>query len=326
MPPVQVILLNLGTPAQPDTRSVRQFLKQFLSDPRVVEVPRLLWWLILRLFVLTFRPVRVARLYQSIWTAQGSPMRVILERQVAALQARYPLQIIRVGHAMTYGDPVLADVLNEQMRQGVSRIVLLPLYPQYSASTTAPILDQLADWFKRQRNLPQVRYVRDYHTHPAYIEALAVSVEAFWQEHGRADRLLLSFHGIPQDYYRKGDPYPDECTETAKQLAERLGLEKNAWAMSYQSRFGAQVWMQPYTDRLLEEWGRGGVASVQVLCPGFSADCLETLEEIAEQNREVFLEHGGTFYHYIPALNDRAEHIDLLKALVDHEIAGWIET
>ncbi len=325
MAAVRVVLVNLGTPAQPDSRSVRQFLKQFLSDPRVVEVPRLIWWFILRLFVLTFRPARVAKLYQSIWTAQGSPMRVIVEQQVSALQARYPLGQVQVSHAMTYGTPALADVLTEQIKQGYHRILLLPLYPQYSASTTAPVLDQLADWFKSHRNLPQVRYVRDYHDHPAYIEALAVRVESFWQEHGRAERLLMSFHGIPQDYYRKGDPYPDECTVTANKLAERLGLEQNAWAMSYQSRFGAQVWMQPYTDQLLQKWGEGGVASVQVLCPGFSADCLETLEEIAEQNRELFLEHGGKSYQYIPALNDMPAHIDLLSALIEQEAAGWIQ-
>ncbi len=325
MAAVRVVLVNLGTPVQPDSRSVRQFLKQFLSDPRVVEVPRLIWWFILRLFVLTFRPARVAKLYQSIWTAQGSPMRVIVEQQVSALQARYPLGQVQVSHAMTYGTPALADVLTEQIKQGYHRILLLPLYPQYSASTTAPVLDQLADWFKSHRNLPQVRYVRDYHDHPAYIEALAVRVESFWQEHGRAERLLMSFHGIPQDYYRKGDPYPDECTVTANKLAERLGLEQNAWAMSYQSRFGAQVWMQPYTDQLLQKWGEGGVASVQVLCPGFSADCLETLEEIAEQNRELFLEHGGKSYQYIPALNDMPAHIDLLSALIEQEAAGWIQ-
>ncbi len=325
MAAVRVVLVNLGTPAQPDSRSVRQFLKQFLSDPRGGEVPRLIWWFILRLFVLTFRPARVAKLYQSIWTAQGSPMRVIVEQQVSALQARYPLGQVQVSHAMTYGTPALADVLTEQIKQGYHRILLLPLYPQYSASTTAPVLDQLADWFKSHRNLPQVRYVRDYHDHPAYIEALAVRVESFWQEHGRAERLLMSFHGIPQDYYRKGDPYPDECTVTANKLAERLGLEQNAWAMSYQSRFGAQVWMQPYTDQLLQKWGEGGVASVQVLCPGFSADCLETLEEIAEQNRELFLEHGGKSYQYIPALNDMPAHIDLLSALIEQEAAGWIQ-
>ena len=212
MAAVRVVLVNLGTPVQPDSRSVRQFLKQFLSDPRVVEVPRLIWWFILRLFVLTFRPARVAKLYQSIWTAQGSPMRVIVEQQVSALQARYPLGQVQVSHAMTYGTPALADVLNEQIKQGCHRILLMPLYPQYSASTTAPVLDQLADWFKSHRNLPQVRYVRDYHDHPAYIEALAVRVESFWQEHGRAERLLMSFHGIPQDYYRKGYPDPPRPT------------------------------------------------------------------------------------------------------------------
>ena len=322
-----VVLVNLGTPEQPTPAAVRRFLRQFLSDSRVVELPRWLWWFILNLFILPFRPRRVAKLYQSIWTELGSPMRVILQRQQRALSLalaqRDTSHSWQVQAAMTYGNPSLAATLDDLLASGVKRLVVFPLYPQYSATTTAPIMDQLGLWLCRQRNQPAIRFVRDYHDHPAYIQALAQHVRDFWQVHGRADKLLMSFHGIPQDNYRRGDPYPDECRTTAQALAESLQLPAEAWLMSFQSRFGAQVWMQPYTDVTLKSWAEQGVQSVQVICPAFSADCLETLEEIAEQNRDVFLEHGGKRYDYIPALNESPVHIQALAERLLQESAGW---
>ncbi|NNM50949.1 MAG: ferrochelatase [Pseudomonadales bacterium] len=322
-----VVLVNLGTPEQPSPASVRRFLRQFLSDTRVVELPRWLWWLILNLFILPWRPRRVAKLYQSIWMEQGSPMRVILQRQQQALSLwlaqNETLHSWQVLTAMTYGEPTLAAALDHLVASGSSRLVVFPLYPQYSATTTAPIMDQLGQWLRRQRNQPSIRFVRDYHDYPAYIQALAQHVRDFWQEQGRPDKLLMSFHGIPQDNHRRGDPYPDECRVTAQALADALQLPEGAWLMSFQSRFGAQIWMQPYTDVTLKNWAEQGVESVQVICPAFSADCLETLEEIAEQNREIFLDHGGKYYSYIPALNDSPVHIQALAERLLQESAGW---
>ncbi len=321
-PGLGVLLVNLGTPERPDAASVRTYLRQFLSDPRVVELPRWLWWVILRCFVLTFRPRRVAALYRSIWTEQGSPMRVILDAHRQQLAQRWQGRAL-VKAAMCYGAPAIATQLDELLAAGVDRLLVLPLYPQYSATTTAAVLDQVGDWMRARRNIPQLRFVRSYARHPRYIAALADSVRRYWQEHGRAERLLMSFHGIPQDYYRKGDPYPDECRQTALALAAALQLEDGDWQMSFQSRFGAQVWMQPYTDKLLEAWGRSGVAHVQVICPAFSADCLETLEEIAHTNRETFLHAGGRAYGYIPALNTDPLHLDLFDELITTQTAHW---
>lgn len=319
-PRLGVVLVNLGTPDAPTPTAVRRYLRQFLSDPRVIEVPRPLWWLILNLFILPFRPRRVATLYASIWQDGDSPMRRILQEQVqalaASLTAALPQADIRVRAAMTYGGPALAAAMNELREAGVEKVVLLPLFPQYSATSTAAAYDALTRWLNRQRNLPALTVIKDYFAHPRYIAALADSVKEHRQRHGGADRLLFSFHGIPEAYAQKGDPYPERCRATAAKVAEALQLPPDAWACSFQSRFGRQPWVQPYTDALLQEWAQSGVGAVQVLCPAFSADCLETLEEIAEQNRELFLHAGGSAYQYIPALNTRPDHIELLTALV----------
>ncbi|MEB3767025.1 ferrochelatase [Acinetobacter sp. MD2] len=317
-PKVTVILANLGTPDAPTVPAVREFLKEFLSDSRVIEIPKLLWQIILRGFILPFRPKRVAHAYATIWGQQASPMREILLAQTAAVKAQllaqYPEFELNVLPAMTYGTTGLRDCLGELAPQ--QHLILLPLFPQYSATSTAPQYDILADWVKKQRHLPGLSIIRDYHQHPLYIQALANSVRAFQQQHGVPEKLLMSFHGIPQPYADKGDPYPEQCHRTATLLAQALGLTEQEWAISFQSRFGKQEWVKPYTDALLQQWAEDGVQSVQVLSPAFSADCLETLEELALQNAELFTQAGGGSYAYIPALNTLPEHVKLLEHLV----------
>lgn len=324
---VGVLLTNLGTPDAPTPRAVRRYLKQFLWDPRVVELPRPLWWLVLHLVILNTRPRRSAHAYGKVWTEQGSPLLVIARRQLAALQqvleTRLP-QPVPVELAMCYGNPSIAGGLAALQAAGVRRILVLPLYPQYSATSTAAIFDAVTTELRHWRALPELRFVNDYHDHPAYLAALAGSVRAFQEEHGRPDRLLLSFHGIPQDYADQGDPYPGQCDVTAQRLAETLGLGEEAWMYSFQSRLGPKDWLRPYTDRTLEKLAREGTKHVQVLCPGFSADCLETLEEIAMENRDVFLQAGGVTYEYIPCLNDAAGHIELMAQLVEQHTSGWL--
>lgn len=316
-----VVLANLGTPDAPTTTAVRRYLREFLSDTRVIEVPRPVWWLVLNLFILPFRPARVARLYQMIWDKEGdSPMRRILKEQCEKLQiqlaAAMPSADIEVVPAMSYGNPSIAAAMDGLLQKGIEQIVVLPLFPQYSATSTAPVYDAVARWQSTRRNLPSIVIIKDYYRHPIYIAALAASIQSHRRQVGATEKVLFSFHGIPQAYADKGDPYPDRCRETAAMVASALGLDRDAWECSFQSRFGRQEWVKPYTDATLEAWGSGGVSSVQVLCPAFSADCLETLEEIAGENRHNFLNAGGKRYEYIPALNTRPDHIALMLALV----------
>lgn len=312
-----IILANLGTPDAPTPTAVRAYLREFLSDTRVIEIPKLIWQVILNCFVLTTRPKRVAEAYDSVWTADGSPLLAILKQQAQDLQTRLSHQGIHtpVYAATTYGNPSIKSVMAQLMAEGVESFVVLPLFPQYSATSTAAAFDKIFKLMLDTRNVPQLQLIKDYHDHPLYIEALAQSVERYWQAHGRADKLLMSFHGIPKPYADKGDPYPEQCRTTAMLLADRLGLASDAWAISFQSRFGAQEWLKPYTDELLAEWGQAGV-SVQVMSPAFSADCLETLEELAVENRDHFLQAGGKSYDYIPALNTDPLHIDMMADLV----------
>lgn len=329
-PRLGVVLVNLGTPDAPTPSAVRKYLRQFLADSRVIAAPMFLWWFILNLFILPFRPRRVAPLYAGIWKDGDSPMRLILREQcarvAAELAAAMPAADIRVEAAMTYGQPALTDALARLQAAQVEKIVVLPLFPQYSATSTAAAIDVLGKWLARQRNLPAVTVIKDYFAHPLYIAALAASIEEHWAAHGRSARLLFSFHGIPQAYADKGDPYPERCRATAALVAEHLKLPVDAWAVSFQSRFGRLPWVQPYTDVLLAEWAAAGVGSVQVICPAFSADCLETLEEIAGENRELFLHAGGGSYQYIPALNSRADHIALFTALVQPHLEAHLRT
>ncbi len=316
-----VLLINLGTPDAPTPEALRRYLAEFLSDPRVVDLPRWRWMPILHGIILRTRPARSARAYARIWTEQGSPLRLYSEALAVALEAslRIPVRI-----AMRYGCPSVATSLAQLRQVGVQRLIVLPLYPQYSATTTASAYDALAAALRREAHVPEIRFLGDYHCHPAYINALASRIEAHWREHGRSERLLLSFHGIPQRYAAAGDPYPQHCEGTARALAQRLRLGEGQWAMSYQSRFGREPWLQPYTDETLARWPGEGVRSVDVVCPGFATDCLETLEEIAMENRDAFLQAGGETYRYIPALNDHPEHVALLEGLVREGGKGWL--
>ncbi|WP_317622655.1 ferrochelatase [Ketobacter sp.] len=326
--PFGVMLVNLGTPENPDAASVRKYLAQFLSDPRVIRVPRLLWWLILHGIILRVRPAKVARLYQTIWTDEGSPLMAISRRQQAALQTRLTAlhgSEIPVELAMSYGEPSITTAGRALANRGARRILVLPLYPQYSSSTTAAVFDGLANALQRCPDLPEILFIRDYWQRDDYLQALADSVQTFWDEHGRPDRLLMSFHGIPQRYEDSGDPYPSLCRQTAAGVAAKLGLDEQQWSESFQSRFGREEWVKPYTDELLQTWGQDdAINRVDVLCPAFAADCLETLEEIEEQNKVVFLEAGGKQYHYIPCLNDQPAHIEVFANLVLERAKAWL--
>ncbi len=324
-----ILLVNLGTPDAPDRASVRRYLKEFLWDPRVVEGSRIAWWLVLNLVILNTRPGKSARAYQKIWTEQGSPLLLIsreqeqaLARRLAAADGQGPV----VALGMRYGAPSIAEGLRQLREAGARRILVLPLYPQYSATTTASIFDAVTRELRAWRWLPELRFINHYHDEPAYIAALADSIRDWQQTHGAAEHLLMSFHGIPQEYFDKGDPYYCECQKTGRLLAEALALDNAEWTLSFQSRLGPRQWLQPYTDKTLQTLAARGVESVQVLCPGFAADCLETLEEIAMENREVFLAAGGERYEYIPCLNAQDAHIEMLAGLVRRHLAGWPET
>ncbi|HCC6222733.1 TPA: ferrochelatase [Klebsiella pneumoniae] len=308
-----ILLANLGTPDAPTPGAVKRYLRQFLSDKRVVDTSRLLWWPLLRGVILPIRSPRVAKLYQSVWMEEGSPLMVYSRRQQQALAARLPDTPVALG--MSYGSPSLASAVEDLLAQGVEHIVVLPLYPQYSCSTVAAVWDELARILAKKRAIPGISFIRDYAEHPDYIHALAASVRASFAVHGEPDLLLLSYHGIPQRYANQGDDYPQRCRDTTRELVSALGLPPERVMMTFQSRFGREPWLTPYTDETLKMLGEKGTKHIQVLCPGFAADCLETLEEIAVQNREIFLEAGGKQYEYIPALNADAAHIEMMVNL-----------
>ncbi len=321
-----VLMVNLGTPDSPSTGDVRRYLDEFLSDPRVIEMPRLLWMMILHGVILRIRPRRSAHAYKQVWTEQGSPLLAISKRQAAALQqaleGHEPGQV-KVALAMRYGSPSIRDGLHELRAANCRRMLVLCMYPQYSATTSASVFDAVSEELRGWRWVPELRFLNQYHDDAGYIEALAGSIRDHWNEKGQAEKLLFSFHGIPKEYFLNGDPYYCQCQKTARLVVQRLGLEEGQWQLSFQSRVGAKEWLKPYTDHTLKEWGAAGVNGVQVVCPGFSADCLETLEEIAVENRDYFLQAGGREYDYIPALNDDARHIAALADLVRRHLAGW---
>jgi ferrochelatase len=321
-----ILLVNLGTTAAPTRDAVRRYLAEFLWDPRVIELPRPLWWLILHGVILRLRPARVARAYQSIWSDQGSPLLAISERLTGMLQQRLTQQTpqrLEVALAMRYGQPSIDKALQTLRERGMRRLLVVPMYPQYSATTTATVFDEVARVLRSWRWVPELRFIQHYHDHPKYIAALAGSVRAHWQEKKQQGKLLMSFHGIPKRYFLAGDPYFCECQKTARLLAERLGLKDDQWKLTFQSRVGREEWLKPYTDKTLAEWGKHKLQRVDVICPGFSVDCLETLEEIEQQNRELFQSRGGGEYSYIPALNDSRAHLDLLAELVSTHMQVW---
>ncbi|TCK17960.1 ferrochelatase [Thiogranum longum] len=323
-----VLLVNLGTPDKPDAPSVRRYLAEFLWDPRVVEIWRPLWWLILHGVILRIRPRKVAALYRSVWTPEGSPLLVIPQKQterVAKKLAGIVPGRVETVLAMRYGSPSIQEGLETLRQRGARRLLVLPLYPQYSATTTASVFDEVTRVLGQRRLVPGLRFIQHYHDDPAYINALAASIREHWDVHGRPDKLLMSFHGIPRRCLLAGDPYFCEVQKTGRLLAETLGLEDDQWFLAFQSRFGREEWLKPYVDQTLRDWGAAGVGRVDVVCPGFSADCLETLEEISVQNRETFIESGGSEYHYIPALNERQDHIEALSQLLVRNMAGWDE-
>ena len=327
-PRVGVLITNLGTPEAPEKGALRRYLGQFLWDPRVVEIPRLLWWLILHGIILRLRPSRSAAAYRQIWTDRGSPLMVNTQDQAQALrqhlQARHGDRVL-VEFAMRYGQPDIASTVQGMLDRGVDKLVVLPLYPQYSGPTTGSTFDALAADLGRRRWVPQLRFVAQYHDHPAYIEALAQSILAYRKVHGSADKLVFSYHGEPRRCLDLGDPYFCQCHKTTRLVVEHLGLAEDAYLTTFQSRFGKAEWLQPYTDATLKSLPGSGVKSVQVICPGFSADCLETLEEIGVENRDYFLQAGGERYEYIPCLNSDAEHITALAAVLEDNLQGWLE-
>jgi ferrochelatase len=323
-----VLLINLGTPEAPTREAVRTYLKEFLSDPRVVEIPPIVWQPILRLFVLTTRPKASAARYAQVWMPEGSPLKVYTQRQAKLLHGylgeRFS-QPVLVDYAMRYGTPSIGDQLRALLSRGCSRILLLPLYPQYSASTTATAFDAAYATLAEMRNQPELRTVRDFHDDAGYVDAIAARAREYWSKHGDPGVVVLSFHGVPKRSVQRGDPYAQECATTARRLAASLGLAESDYRLTFQSRFGRAEWLKPYTYDVLAELGREKAARVDVLCPGFVSDCLETLEEIAIENKALFLNAGGREFHYISCINDRHEWISALADLAERNLRGWID-
>ena len=320
-----VLFCNLGTPDEPTAPALRRYLAQFLSDPRVVEIPRLVWMLILHGIILRVRPAKSAAKYASVWMPEGSPLKVWTERQAKLLQGYLGERGHRVivRPAMRYGNPAIAATLDALKAEGVNRVLVLPAYPQYSGATTASVIDDVSRWALRTRHLPELRFVNRYHDDPGYIAALADSVRQHWQRHGRPELLLMSFHGMPERTLHLGDPYFCECQKTGRLLAEALGLSKEQYLVTFQSRFGKAKWLEPYTEPTLRERAAAGLKKVDLICPGFAADCLETLEEIALEARQAFVEAGGREFHYIPCLNDSPAGMRMLADLAERHLQGW---
>ncbi|MFA7552958.1 MAG: ferrochelatase [Spongiibacteraceae bacterium] len=325
-----IVLMNLGTPTEASEKAVKDFLREFLSDRRVVEVPRLLWMIILHAIILTFRTPRVTKAYQKIWGDGGSPLRLTTKSQAEKLQQYLQLQqsqssnqqnaatsLAEVHYAMTYSGPSLEDKVQQFEREGIDHIVVLPLYPQFSATTTGSIYDQVASIGSKRRNIPQIHIIKQYFDHPLYIKALADTVVSQWQNTGKPEKLVMSFHSIPQAYVDDGDPYYQQCLATAALLAEALGLDQDDWLITFQSRLGYAKWLSPYTSDALKQLAQNNIKHVDVICPAFAADCLETLEEIKIENCEIFMEQGGEVFNLIPCLNDSPLHIEMMASIVN---------
>lgn len=324
-----VLLVNLGTPEAPTAAAVKPYLKEFLSDPRVVEIPKAIWWMILNGVILNTRPKKSAAKYASIWLPEGSPLKVHTARQAVLLQGylgeRIKPATVVVDYAMRYGNPSIPSVLAKLKAQNCQRILLVPMYPQYAASAGATVCDKVFDELQKMRNVPALRTIKHFHDHPGYIAATAQNVRDYWTLHGRPDMLVMSFHGVPQYTLDKGDPYHCECHKSGRLIAEALGLSREQYTVSFQSRFGRAEWIKPYTTATLKKLGQQQTKRVDVICPGFVADCLETLEEIAQEGKEDFQHAGGGEYHYIPCLNERNDWIHALTDLVMDNLHGWLD-
>lgn len=320
-----VVLINLGTPDAPTTPEVRRYLKEFLSDHRVVEIPRVIWWFILNLIILPFRSSKSAEKYASIWSKDGSPLKIHTEKQAMLLQGYLGERghDVRVVYAMRYGSTNIPEVLSKLKTEGYDRILILPAYPQYSATTTAANFDAVVGHYQQVRNIPELRFVRNYHDHAAYIQALKHSILHYWQSNGRPEKLVMSFHGLPKAFLLRGDPYHCECYKTARLLAEQLGLSKEQYVVTFQSRLGRAEWLQPYTAPSVQALAKQGLKRIDVVCPGFIADCLETLEEIAMEVKRDFINAGGKEFHYIPCLNESQEWLRGLAEITEQHLSGW---
>ncbi|MEM7467616.1 MAG: ferrochelatase [Pseudomonadota bacterium] len=325
---IGVLICNLGTPAAPTPTAVRKYLAEFLSDKRVVELSDWLWKPILHGVILRIRPSRSAAAYQQVWSANGSPLLDISKQQVAAIQSAleqtHP-ETFTAALAMRYGEPSISAGLQSLRDAQVRKIIILPLYPQYAAATTGSVFDAVSKEISQWRWVPEIHFVNEYHSDTRYLDALASSLEDYWQAHGKGERLLMSFHGIPEEYFLAGDPYFCHCQATAREVANRLELTDKDWQISFQSRVGRKRWLQPYTDKMVATLAKDGVKRLDIICPGFAADCLETLEEIAMQNAEIFHEHGGDDLHYVPALNADTAHINFLRDFIVEHCQTWVD-
>lgn len=324
-----VLLINLGTPDAPTAQALRPYLKEFLSNPRVIEIPKLVWWPILHGFILPFRPKASAEKYAKIWMPEGSPLKVHTERQTKLLRDELHRRLQNppmVEYAMNIGKPSVATVLSKMQEQGCERILIIPLFPQYAASSTAAAMDNVFAALSHMRNLPSIRTVKQYHDYPGYIAALAQNVRDYWDVNGRPDKLIISFHGTPRASLDKGDPYHCACQKTGRLLAETLALDTNQYSVCFQSRFGKAKWLTPYTAATVMQLGKEQTRRVDVVCPGFVSDCLETLEEIAMEVKDTFIQAGGKEFHYIPCLNERSDWIQALADITCIHLQGWLET
>jgi ferrochelatase len=311
-----VLLVNLGSPDAPTRPSVRRYLKEFLSDPRVVNLPRALWWIILHFLVLPFRSGKSAKTYQQVWTEEGAPLILFTRKLTEKVAGRFNNKQIQIEMAMRYGEPRIAKILELFKQQKIERLLVIPLYPQYSSTTTASVYDEVFRKYLSEKYIPETHFINDYHFHPLYIKGVADKIKEAWQLYQKGDLLILSFHGLPAKLSEWGDPYENQCHTSGKLIAEQLNIEDTAWKIVFQSRFGKAEWLQPYCVDTLRELPIQGIKNIDIVCPGFSVDCLETLEEIAMTNRAVFLESGGESFRYIPALNADDSHVELLENLI----------
>ena len=323
---IGILLVNLGTPDAPTTSAVRKYLAEFLADPRIVEIPRVIWWIILNLIILNIRPKKSRDLYKKIWSEDGSPLLVISKKIIYKLRLSKNISSnknLSIDLAMRYGNPSIKKALENFKENNINKLAIIPMFPQYSAATTASIFDKISSEIKMWRNLPDIRFLSTYHDNSSYIEACANRIRNFWGKGKRSKKLVFSFHGLPQVNLHKGDPYHCYCQKTARMIANELKLDKEDYIVTFQSRFGKQIWLQPYTDEVLTNLAKDGIDSVDIFCPGFLCDCLETLEEINMQSRENYISCGGRTFNYIPALNDSDENIRSMEKLILGEISGW---